>query len=361
MKSRDKLHRRFLQTQDKKDWEAYKESRNNVKNKLKKAASNYLSEEVEVLAMPKNKSPGPDKINIRILGPLTHIINSSLLTGVFPKEWKLSEVTPLHKDGDNEVASNNRPISLLEIMSKVCERVALDQFSSYLTTNHRLSPHQRGNRKAHYTETLNILVSDTMLEAIDKKNVTAVVLLDMSKAFDSVSHPILLHKLKCVGASSQAVGWFKSYLSGRRQYVRIGSTVSSVLPLSHGVPQGTILSPLLFCIYTNDIPAIPLSSNIDSYVDDSKLFLTFSVKDIKQTIVKLENDLRSVAKWCFEHQNTRARSPNLLLRMHAFLWIWWRDDICFVWLEGEDKLLQFMKRLNEFHPSLTFTCHLHVK
>jgi hypothetical protein len=108
--------------------------------------------------------------------------------------------------------------------------------------------------------------------------------------------------LKCVGASSQAVGWFKSYLSGRRQYVRIGITVSSVLPLSHGVPQGTILSPLLFCIYTNDIPAIPLSSNIDSYVDDSKLFLTSSVKDIKQTIVKFENDLRSVAKWCFEHQ-----------------------------------------------------------
>ena len=90
-----------------------------------------------------------------------------------------------------------------------------------------------------------------------------------------------------VGASSQAVGWFKSYLSGRRQYVRIGSTVSSFLPLSHGVPQVTILSPLLFCIYTNDIPAIPLSSNIDSYVDDSKLFLTFSMKDIKQTIVKL--------------------------------------------------------------------------
>ena len=404
MKSRDKFHRRFLQTRDKKDWEAYKESRNNVKDKLKKAASNYLSDEVEahknnssslwkivnniipskekekqvyikdlkilveefnqyftsvgrntavmasnlakenniilsnpllnsvtypleqqfnfkpvtctevqciiIMAMPKNKSPGPDKINMRIirdclpviLGPLTHIINSSLLTGVFPNEWKLSAITPLYKDGDNEVASNNRPISLLEIMSKVCERVALDQFSSYLTTNHRLSPHQSGNRKAHSTETLNILVSDIMLEAIDKKNVTAIVLLDMSKAFDSVSHPILLHKLKCVGASSQAVGWFKSYLSGRRQYVRIGSTVSSVLPLSHGVPQGTILSPLLFCIYTNDIPAIPLSSNIDSYVDDSKLFLTFSMKDIKQTITKLENDLRSVAKWCFEHQ-----------------------------------------------------------
>jgi hypothetical protein len=99
-----------------------------------------------------------------------------------------------------------------------------------------------------------------------------------------VSHTILLHQLKCVGASSQALWWFKSYLWGRRKYVRIGSAVPSVLPLSHGVPQGTILSPLLFCIYTNDIPAIPLSSDIDSYVDDSKLFLMFSMKDIKQQL-----------------------------------------------------------------------------
>ncbi|CAB4015037.1 Hypothetical predicted protein, partial [Paramuricea clavata] len=238
-----------------------------------------------------------------ILGPLTHIINSSLLTGVFPNEWKLSEVTPLHKDGDNEVASNN---TLRNIMSKVCERVALDQFSSYLTTNHRLSPHQSGNRKAHSTETLNILVSDTMLEAIDKKNVTAVVLLDMSKAFDSVrvSHPILLHKLKCVGVFSQAVGWFKSYLSGRRQYVRIGSTVSSVLPLSHGVPQGTILSPLLFCIYTK-LMTYSSDPTVKQYRLLRRRLKTFS--DVQYERHKTNNyqvgvDLRSVAKWCFEHQ-----------------------------------------------------------
>ena len=143
----------------------------------------------------------------------------------------------MHKDGDHEVASNNRPISLLEIMSKFCERVALDQFSAYLMANHRLSPHQNRNKKFHSTETLNLFVTDTILKTIDKKNVTALILLDMSKAFHSINHPILLHKLKCVGASSQTVEWFKSYLSGRKQYVRIGSTKSTTVPLSHGVPH----------------------------------------------------------------------------------------------------------------------------
>ena len=106
-----------------------------------------------IMAMPRNKSPGPDKISMGvikdclpvILGPFTNLINSSLKLGKFSGKWKLSEVIPLHKDGDQEIPSNNRPLSLLEVLSKVCERVALDQFSSYTTENQRLSPHQNGN------------------------------------------------------------------------------------------------------------------------------------------------------------------------------------------------------------------------
>ena len=220
----------------------------------------------------------------------------------YPDVLKLAEVIPLHKDGDQEIPSNNRPLSLLEVLSKVCERVALEQFASYITENQRLSPHQNGNRKHHSTETLNIYITDRMLEAMDNKHVTALVLLDLSKAYDSVNHKILLHKLKCTGASPLAIKWFESYLSGRTQYVRIGSAVSPTIASTHGVPQGSILSPFLFGIYVNDRPAITISSDLDSYVDDSKLHLAFLVEDIQQSILKLENDLYNTVKWCLEHQ-----------------------------------------------------------
>jgi hypothetical protein len=144
--------------------------------------------------MPSNKSPGPDKINMRvikdclhvILEPLTSIINRSLTTSEFPDAWKIAELIPLLKEGDHEVPSNNRPLSLLNVASKVCERVVLDQFSCYLMENNRLSLRQSGNRKN--TLTLNISVSDKILEAMDKKKLSALILLDLSKAFDSVSH-----------------------------------------------------------------------------------------------------------------------------------------------------------------------------
>ena len=191
-----------------------------------------------------------------------HTVNCSLIPCKFPNLWKISEVIPLLKDEDYEVASNNRPLSLLVIISKVCEKVVLGQFSLYLTENHRISVHQSGNRRLHSTEALNILVSDTMLDAIDKKMVTVLILLDLSKTFDSVIHSILLKKLLCcVGASPESVKWFKSNLSGRSQYMRIGSTWSSTLPITHGVS-------LLFYIYVNDLPSTKQSSNFDSCVDD---------------------------------------------------------------------------------------------
>ena len=263
-----------------------------------------------IISMPSNKSPGPDKINMRvikdclhvILEPLTSIINRSLTTSEFPDAWKIAELIPLLKEGDHEVPSNNQPLSLLNFASKVCERVVLDQFSCYLMENNRLSPRQCGNRKKHSTETLNISVSDKILEAMDKKKLSALILLDLSKAFDSVSHTILLQKLSRVGASPDTVNWFCSYLSRRSQYVRIGSAVSSLLPITHGVPQGAILSPLLFSIYVNDLPQAPQTSDLDSFVDDSKVLLSFLIKDLDQATINLEEDLARVANWCSTNQ-----------------------------------------------------------
>ena len=136
---------------------------------------------------------------------------------------------------------------------------------------------------------------------MDKKEISALVLIDLSKAFDSVNHDMLLQKLSHVGASPSTILWFRSYLSGRLQSVRIGSTLSSSLPITHGVPQGAILSPLLFCIYMNDLPSVVRSCQLESYVDDSKVLMSFPVKVIDATKIALEEDLRRVATWCSEN------------------------------------------------------------
>ena len=141
-------------------------------------------------------------------------------------------------------------ISLLPVLSKIRERVAHNQFNSYLITKERLSKNQSGNKKWHSTETSLIKSTDAILNGFDRSKLMAMVLLDMSKAFDSVSHQILLLKLKDVGASNTCLQWFHSYLSDRQKVVKIKSTLSEPLPLCSGVPQGSILGPLLFNPFT---------------------------------------------------------------------------------------------------------------
>ena len=173
-----------------------------------------------------------------ILHPLTDIINCSLRSSKYPLTWKLAEVIPIRKDGDHEVASNNRPISLLAALSKVCDKVVLNQFTAYLTERKLLSNNQSGNRKNHSTETLNVAFTDSLLEAIDKKQISMVVFIDLSKAFDSIEHHTLLGKISRLGVSPAVSEWFRSYLADRSQYVRIGATTSLTAPLTHGIPQG---------------------------------------------------------------------------------------------------------------------------
>ena len=212
--------------------------------------------ESSCLCLQTKHHAGPDKVSMSVLkdclpvvlGPITNIINFSFATSTFPDDMKLAEVIPLLKDSDHEVASNNRPLSLLNTVSKICERAVLNQFNSYLTRNKRLSVQQSGNKKQHSTETLNLLITDHLLDAMDNKKLYAVILIDLSKAFDSISHSILLKKLSAIGVSQETVKWFESYLTRRFQKVRIGSSLSA-LPITHGVPQGAILSPLLFCIF----------------------------------------------------------------------------------------------------------------
>jgi hypothetical protein len=133
---------------------------------------------------------------------------------------------------------------------------------------------------------------------MDEKKVTAMVLIDLNKAFDSICHEKLLQKLQSVGASSSSVDWFQSYLCDRYQVTRIGQFASTPLLVKHGIPQAYILGPLLFTVYMNDLPKAVSDCNIESYVDDTKTFLSFSLSEADLGLLRLSQDLRNIAEWC---------------------------------------------------------------
>ena len=262
-----------------------------------------------VKSIPDNKAPGIDKVLIRVIKDclpvfvplITSILNKSLVNNIFPSALKIAEVISILKEGDHEQANNNRPIFLLPVLSKVYERIALNQLTSYLTINRRLSVHQSGNKTWHSTEASLIHSTDSILKAIDQKKVTAVFLLDMSKAFDNINHNILLAKLEDGGVSSSCLTWFRSYLSERYQAVRINSTLSEKLPMVSGVLQGSILGPLLFSIYVNDLPSVTKTCSSESHVDDTRLLLSFHINDSNAASVDLNEDLIGIRNRCFDN------------------------------------------------------------
>ena len=263
-----------------------------------------------ISSMPNSKAAGKDKIPIRVIKDciiptspvITSIINTSLIMSAYPIAWKIAKVTPIPKEKEHqELANNNRPISLLPVLSKVCERVAYNQFAEYLTSKQRLSSNQSGNKRGFSTETSPTNITDSILNAIDQKELTALVLLDMSKAFHCVNHNLLMLKLQDMGGSQSCLQWFRSYLSNRQQYVRINSIVSDALPLENGVPQGGILGPLLFNIYVNDLSATPQHCDPHCYVDDTGLLHSFKIQSKSFAIENVNDDLTRVRSWCFSN------------------------------------------------------------
>ena len=171
----------------------------------------------------------------------------------------------------------------------------MPQFNDYLTLHNRLKRHQSGNRSLHSMETLSLLVTDNIFRAMDTRQITAMVLIDLSKAFDGLS---LLSKLQVLGTSEKALLWFKSYLSDRQQCTRIGTSLSDPLMITHGVLQGSVLGPMLFTLYMNDLPPVTKFSNIESYVDDTKIYISCASKDIHSCMQQVSEGLENIAGWC---------------------------------------------------------------
>ena len=188
------------------------------------------------------------------------------------------------------------------------ECLAHGQFVEYLTSNKKLAKTQSGNCKFHSTETALLCITDELLQATDDKKISVFVLLDMSKAFDSIRHDILPHKLHELGVSSRSLDWFHSYLKDHKQKVCIEDVVSDELPLKYGVPQGSILGPVLFTVYVNGLLSVPTYCKLVCYVNDSKLYMSFPSIAVSTAIDNLNVDLEHISRWCC--QNSLLINPD---------------------------------------------------
>ena len=204
---------------------------------------------------------------------LAKVINSSFDQGKFPQELKIAKVVPIHKGGTTTDVSNYRPISLLASFSKVYEKVMHNRVINFLDKHNLLCDNQYGFRAGRSCEHALLNAKDTILSTLSKKQIALLLLIDFSKAFDLVEHPTLLRKLEHYGIRGQALNWFRSYLSDRKQFVSVGSSHSSTKPISFGVPQGSILGPLLFIIYINDLPQISELAKFIMYADDANILI----------------------------------------------------------------------------------------
>lgn len=262
-----------------------------------------------LLGLKTNKAMGIDKISARYLkiaGPaiaysITQILNISINSGVFPDCWKIAKVIPLFKSGDREDPDNYRPISILPVLSKILERHIHDHLYNYLCENNLLYPLQSGFRKHHGTDTALIRVIDNLLFNLDNDQVSGLLLVDYRKAFDMVDREILLQKLNAYGLTPVASKWFSSYLTDRHQFIAIDNVTSDSTLVRHGVPQGSILGPLLFVIYINDLPLHVNGADLDLYADDTTLTLSADISAVDSLQDSLAASLKEIE--CWTHTN----------------------------------------------------------
>jgi len=249
-----------------------------------------------------SKAVGPDLVSPRMLkeaglaisSSLTRLFNLSLKMGVVPKMWKEASVIPIHKKKDKSDISNYRPVSLLSCVGKLQERIIFKHMYNYLHVNKLISPMQSGFRPGDSTINQLLDIYHTISNALDHKKDVRLVFCDISKAFDKVWHRGLLFKLRQLGISGLLLSWFTNYISDRRQKVSLQGHSSNWAPIKAGVPQGSVLGPLLFLIYINDIVR-EVKSNIRLFADDSTLYI--EVTDAQVAADILNTDLACVSQW----------------------------------------------------------------
>ena len=244
------------------------------------------------------------------------MMNISIDSSVFPSVWKTALVAPLHKDGPRDDVNNYRPIAVLPVLSKILERHVTKSLTNYLNENNLIFKYQSAFRENHSTETALIKLTDELLFNMDNDKVTGMISIDLKKAFDLVSHEILLQKLQIYGLSDSAVKWFHFYLSDRQQCVKVNGCTSSLLPINQGIPQGTIVGPMLFLIFISDAPLYVQNSNMNIYAYDATLISSSRWDNISPMNNNIQKDLDNIQQWAIMNKMiiNEKKTKSVLIR-----------------------------------------------
>ncbi len=261
--------------------------------------------------LPNKFSSGPDglpqfllkRLAISVAEPLTFIFNFSLATSQLPTDWTCANITPIFKKGLPSEPSNYRPISITSATCRAFEKIVKKEILNHLLRNGTLTESQHGFLSNHSTITQLLECMSDWTSSLDNSQPVDVAYMDIAKAFDTVSHKKLLEKLEFYGISGRLLGWLKAWLSGRKQRVRIDDSYSSSADVGSGVPQGSVLGPLLFLIYINDLPKAVSHCKLKLFADDCKIYLCV------QTVAQKEffqSDLAAIKEWCDANQLSLA-------------------------------------------------------
>ena len=256
-----------------------------------------------------NSAPGPDnfppillhKCKEELAAPLRSIMKKSLATSNVPQKWKTANITCIHKGGDKSLPINYRPVSLTSILAKLLERILRWYMILYLEVNNAFPESQHGFRSGRSTVSQLLEHYESIIEALERKSNIDIIMLDYSKAFDKINISILLQKLKKLGVGGEVGRWIGNFLIGRKQLVSVNRKLSEPSEISSGVPQGTILAPLLFLVYISDIGDNVTHSNLTSYADDSK---TSKIVKNQGDVHHLQCDLNKLSTWTADNLMT---------------------------------------------------------